>query len=102
MSEVHENHEVQPEKNNGLTNDSTLTEVFNFLEVPEEGVQVVPVTIQQTETDTRLAILIRGDHEMASVIMARLMTEINDLSDLAEQRAANPPEQSQLVVPGRG
>ena len=91
--------EEQKEEGSGLDEHSTITEVFDFLEVPEGGVQVVPVTISQNQVDTRLAIFIRGDHEIASIIMAKLMVEIDDLCDLAEQRAANPPEKSKLIIP---
>jgi len=76
----------------GLDPSSTLTEVFNFMDTPEGGAQVVPVTVHEDPKDTRIAIFIRGEHEMAATIYTRIMTVVDDLFDLAEQQAANPPE----------
>jgi len=99
MSGIQESQDQNESNQPSINRHSTITEVFNFIECPEGGVQVVPVTVHQSESDTRLAIFIKGEHEMASIIMARLMEQINDLFDIAEQRAANPPAKSTLIVP---
>ena len=80
------------EKENGLSKDSTLTEVFDFIDMEEGGVNVIPVTVEQDDHDTRLAIFIRGEHGLASFLMAQLMTEIQNLFDLQQQAEARAME----------
>lgn len=83
-----------------LTPEATVRDTFEFFSAAEEGgVQVAPVTYQQTPEDTRLAIFIRGEHEIASVIMAELMMRLNELSDLGRQtEAAGEPEPSKILT----
>lgn len=74
---------------NKLTPETTIADAFAFFTAAEEsGVQVVPVTIKQQEDDTQLAIFICGEHQMASVIMAELMTKIDELFDYSQQSEA--------------
>lgn len=74
----------------GLTPESTITEVFGFLNAGEgvTGAQVVPVTVKQQDDDTRLCIFIKGDHATASTLMAELMTRVEELFDLSKQAEA--------------
>jgi hypothetical protein len=83
-----------------LTPEATVRETFEFFNASEGGgLQVAPVTYQQAPDDTRLAIYIRGDHEMASIVMAELMSRINDLMDLAQQKeASSEPENSRILT----
>lgn len=87
----------EQEEKNGLTPDSTLMEVFDFIKVPE-GVRVHAVTLAQEPKDTRMMILIQGEHETASVIMAQLMTLVNDLRDTEDQREQD--DKPRIVLPG--
>ncbi len=86
----------EKEYKNNLTPDSTLDEVFNFIKT-DEGVRVHAVTLKQEEKDSRMMILIQGTHETASVIMAQLMTLVNDLRDTETQREQD--EQPRIVLP---
>jgi len=89
--------EKEEKFNNGLSPDSTLTEIFDYIKV-EEGVNVMPVTLGQDDKDTRMMILIQGEHETASVIMAQIMTLINDMFDTEKQREQD--DKSRIVLPG--
>jgi len=85
-----------------LTPQSTIEDVFNFLEgAGEEGsrVQVVPVTLKQQADDTQLAIFIKGEHRTASVIMAELMTRIDELFDFSQQAAASEDDKPTIITP---
>ena len=62
-----------------MTPENTLNEFFEFFDRGDNAVQVVPLTVKQQEDDTRLAIFVHGEHEAASVIMAELMTRIDEL-----------------------
>ena len=81
---------------NGLSPESTLKELFDFIRV-EEGVNVMPVTLDQDPKDTRMMILIQGEHETASVIMAKLMTVVTDLFDTEKQREQD--DKPRIVLP---
>lgn len=70
-----------------LSTNPTLQELFDFIQV-DEGVRVLPVTVRQTQEDTRLFIAIQGEHEMASFMMAELMAHVNNLYDLSQQAIA--------------
>ena len=73
-----------------LTPEATIADAFDFFTAAQQGgVQVVPVTIKQQEDDTQLAIFISGEHQMASVIMAELMTKIDELFDYSQQSEAS-------------
>jgi len=87
----------EKEYDSGLSPDSTLKEVFDFIKVPE-GVRVHAVTLEQDPKDTRMMLLIQGEHETASVIMANLMTLVNDLRDTEDQREQD--DKSRIVLPG--
>ena len=87
---------------NGLSPESTINEVFEFFDMDGCGLRVIPLTIKQQDDDTRLAIFLKGDHELTSVMMAELMTRIDELHDLAAQGAATPKaedEQSPIITP---
>ncbi len=86
------------EKTKGqLTPNSTITEMFNHVEIPDGMFNVLPITVSQDENDTRLAILIRGPNRDASIIMAKLMTEVDNLFDLLEQGQAQA-EENKFVI----
>jgi len=82
----------------GLTKDSTLKELFDFIAVPE-GANVMPITLSQKKDDTRLMILVQGEHKIASVIMAQLMTVLQDMSDTVAQ-AEQEDDKPRIVLPG--
>ena len=70
---------------NTLSEKSTLEELFKFV-TPEEGVQAMPVTMNHTpDGKAQMMIIVAGEHNTASVIMANLMSVINDMYDTAEQ-----------------
>jgi len=82
-----------------LTPHSTVDDVFEFLEGAADGaVQVVPISFKEQADDTRLAIFIKGHHETASVIMAELVTTINELFALQEQQEAAENERSAIIT----
>ena len=82
-----------------LTPEATVRDTFEFFSASENGgVQVAPVTYQQAPDDTRLAIFIRGEHEAASVIMAELMTRLNELADLQQQAEAAREQESSGII----
>ncbi len=87
----------EKEYDSGLSPDSTLKEVFDFIKVPS-GVRVHAVTLEQDPKDTRMMLLIQGEHETASVIMANLMTLVNDLRDTEDQREQD--DKSRIVLSG--
>ena len=86
----------EKEETNGLTPDASLKEVFDEIAV-DEGVRVVAVTIQQEPKDTRMMILVQGEHDTASVIMANLMTLVNELEDTEKQREQD--DKPRIVLP---
>lgn len=72
-----------------LSPDSTLKEVFDFIYDADIDVQVMPVTLtKNTDENARMMILIQGKQNTAAVIMANLMTYIQEMHDLAEQKEA--------------
>lgn len=81
-----------------MTPENTLNEFFEYFDRGENAVQVVPMTIKQQEDDTRLAIFIHGKHEDASVIMAELMTKIDELFDLQLQAEASSEPESRIIT----
>lgn len=82
--------------NNGLTPESTLKQVFDFIRI-DEGVNVMPVTLAQDPKDTRMMILIQGEHKTASIIMAKLMTLVGDIFDIEKQR--DQDDKPRIVLP---
>jgi len=82
---------------NNLTPESTLRECFDYFE-GSGSTQVVPVTIKQQDDDTQLAIFIKGQHETASVIMAELMTRIDELFEYSQQAEAEAEEHGDKSV----
>jgi hypothetical protein len=83
-----------------ITPETTLSEIFEFLDRGENAVQVVPMTVKQQSDDTRLAIFIHGEHDAASVIMAELMTRIDELFDLQAQAEAAAVEPKSSIITG--
>ena len=81
-----------------MTPENTLNDFFEFFDRGENAVQVVPMTIKQQDDDTRLAIFINGNHKEASVIMAELMTRIDELFDLQEQAEATVNESDSRII----
>jgi len=89
--------EATPQKNN-LPDDPTISQVFEFIDISGGAVQVMPVTIDQSPLDTRLAIFIRGEHETASTIMAKLLSDVQDLFDMQEQHRAAAEKSSDIIL----
>lgn len=81
-----------------ITPENTINEFFEFFDRGENAVQVVPMTIKQQSDDTRLAIFIHGEHEAASVIMAELMTKIEELFDSQAQMEASVESESRIIT----
>jgi len=81
-----------------LSPENTLNEFFEFFDRGEGAVQVVPITIKQQQDDTRLAILVRGEHDTASVIFAELMTRIDELFDMQAQVEASREQETSRIV----
>jgi len=81
-----------------MTPENTVNEFFEFFDRENNAVQVVPVTIKQQEDDTRLVIFIHGEHEPASVIMAALMSKIDELFDMQAQVEASREPKSRIVT----
>lgn len=71
-----------------ITPDSSLRELFDELR-PPEGMRVVPVSLPANEGEANLAILITGKDEDSHVLMANLMSYVNELFAVAEQRTAD-------------
>ena len=91
-----------------LSEDPTLSELFEFIRDPEADVRVLPVTVKQTDNEAQLFIAIQGTPMTANTIMAQLMTLVQDMYDMAEQQgnmAAPAPNKkesandSRIVIP---
>lgn len=80
-----------------LSEDPTLSELFDFIAV-DEGMRVLPVTVRQSHDDTRLLIALQGEHDQCSFLMAKLMSLIGDLHDLEAQ--AEQDDEPRIVHPG--
>jgi len=86
---------------NKLSPESTIRDCFDYFDGTEGqpgAVQVVPVTIKQQTDDTQLCIFIKGDHSTASVIMAELMTKVDELFAYSQQAEA-PDVKSAIITP---
>lgn len=71
-----------------LNEKSTLEDLFEVV-TPEEGVQALPVTMNNTpDGKAQMMVVIAGDHATANVIMANLMTVVQEMYDTAEQQRA--------------
>ena len=86
-----------------LNEKSTLEELFAFI-TPEEGTQVLPVTMNNTPDGlAQMMIVIAGHPETSNVIMANLMTVVNDMNEQAQQRTALEDDESDgeptIIVP---
>ena len=80
--------------------DSTVREVFEFIEI-DKGVNLVPVAISKAEDEVaRLAIFITGEQEDAQLLFANLMAYVDQLHTAAEQHAANveAEDESPIIV----
>jgi hypothetical protein len=72
-----------------LTKDTTLQELFNFVYNPDHDVQVIPVTVSKPSEDVaRYMIVIQGKPKTAGMILAALMTQVEDMWARAEQQHA--------------
>ena len=83
--------------NTELPQDPKVSEVFNLIKVPE-GVNVVPVTFQIKEHDTRFLIAIQGQEMMAKVILSKLMDVIQDMNDKSEQMAQEQDDKPVIIL----
>lgn len=86
---------------NGLSPQSTLEEVFKYIETGEGGVQVLPVTVsKQTDARAQLMIIIQGQNAMAHSILANLMMQVANMHEDAERaHAAVDPEDDGQPTP---
>ena len=77
-----------------LSKNSTLQEVFDFIRNDEADVQVQAVTLTEaTDKHAELMLLIQGKADTAQHIMANLMTAVQDMHDLSEQRHVAPEQE---------
>jgi hypothetical protein len=77
-----------------------IDQIFEFFDIEDgQGARVAPVTYSQAPTDTRLAIFIRGEHQLASIIMAELMSKLQDLSDIDKQ--TRQAEEKRVITPDK-
>lgn len=83
-----EQNKLEDAQQKKLPDDPTLSELFTYF-MDENAVRVVPLTVKEDPTDTRLALLIAGDMETASVIFAELWSRIEELSAIEKQQEAN-------------
>ena len=75
-----------------LSEKSTLEELFKVV-TPEDGINAVPVTMKSTPDDkAQLMIVIAGEPNMANLIMAQLMTAVNDLHERMVQQESTLSE----------
>lgn len=74
---------------NALSPNSTLNELFDEIR-PDIGTRVVPVSFGKRE-DGKLdmMIAISGSEDEANVIMANLMHYVDEMQQVAEQKAAD-------------
>ncbi len=73
----------------GLSGKSTMEEVFDFCR-PDEGSRVVPVTMAQREDGkSDLMIIITGKSDECQLLMANLMSYVDDMAAVAAQREAD-------------
>ena len=71
-----------------ITPDSSIQELFDAFR-PDKGCRVVPVTLKDRDDGKiDLMIAITGNQDEANIIMANLMSYVNDMHDTAEQKAA--------------
>lgn len=82
MSEQEERQKITPE--------SSLRELFDEIR-PDEGCRVVPVTLGPPDANGKvdLMIAITGKEADASVIMANLMTYVDQMFAVAQQKQAD-------------
>lgn len=67
--------------------DTTLGDLFQRT-YQEGGATAVPVSVTiNSEGKSQYLLVVQGEHELASLIMARLMTTIDDLHSIAKQQA---------------
>lgn len=71
-----------------LSPQSSLEEVFAEL-MPPSGMRVVPVSLPAPEGKTNIFIALTGRSEECNVMMANLMTYVQEMSAVAEQKAAD-------------
>lgn len=82
-----------------LSKDSSLKEVFDYIRDDSIDVHVMPVTLtEKTDENAQMMILIQGKANTAHHIMANLMTAVQDMYDLAEQRNAMPASKDGTIV----
>lgn len=72
------------EEKSSLGPDSSLKDLFDDLR-PPEGMRVVPISLARTDGTADLAIIITGKEEDANVLMANLMSYVNELFAVSEQ-----------------
>lgn len=69
--------------------DSQINEIFDFLR-PDEGCGVFPVSMaKRDDGKADMLIVITGSAGEANVMMANLMTYVNEMHEVAEQKKAD-------------
>ena len=72
-----------------LPSNPTLSELFEYYDIEDGLVRVIPLTIQEDEKDTRLALIVRGDIQTASLIFSEIWDRVVELSQIEQQQEAN-------------
>ena len=75
-----------------------INEIFEAV-TPEEGMRVIPTEIPASEGKRHLAILITGSEAEANVMMANLMSYVNDMSEVAQQQTVEKEDEPTIIVP---
>jgi len=76
------------EEKKKLGPDSSIRELLDAVYV-DEGTNVVPVTLREKEDHVEMMIIISGKPAEANVVMANLMSLVNDMHSAAEQMKAD-------------
>lgn len=77
------------EEEKTLPSDPKLSELFSYYGIEEGGCRVVPLTVNEDPADTQLILLVRGEHQLASVIFSELWSRLNEMTQQAAQQEAN-------------
>lgn len=67
---------------------STIEELFEEI-MPGNGMRVVPISVAAPEGKANLMIAISGSNEEATVLMANLMSYVDEMAQVAAQHEAD-------------
>lgn len=82
---------------NGLGPDSSIKELFAEIAV-EDGANVVPISVSESDKESKFMICICGAKEEASLIFAHLMTYVDQMYD-ASKNAVTENDDSPIILP---